>query len=803
MSNARSRLMLGSGAAALLCWTQGAHAQQAPEAKAVEAAPALPAPQDAAPPVDKAQAIDSEQNGDIVVTANKRQENLMSVPVSVTAISGDQLVSKGINDVQDLVKVTPGLSYVESGRSVPVFSLRGVGFFDVSLAARPTVSVYQDEAPIPFSIEAKGAAFDLERVEVLKGPQGTLFGQNATGGAINYIAAKPTDVLKAGVTASYARFNTADVQGYISGPITSTLNARLSLRGVRSDGWQRSQSRDDTLGAQRFAQGRLQLDWRPTDRLKVLLSASGFYDGSDTQAPQYQMFLASNPARAPLLSALASYPTTRFDPRAADWDAGQDYRSGNSYYQLNVRTDYDALDSLKITSITSYSKLAVNQLAEGDGTPIANFNARQIADIKSFSQELRASGDIGAFTYIAGLNYAKDDASVTQQIFVPYSATAFTFGGPPAPPLDAVSTNIAQHFNTQAIFFNLDYRVTDTLTFRGGVRYTAADLSYDACTVPLDASSAAAFTTLVTTVRRRFGLGPLAPQTIGQCSSINPVTLGTDRYYNKLNQENVSWRAGVDFKPVPGTLLYASVSKGYKAGSVSTVAATNDLQFTPVVQESVLAYEIGAKAKLFGNKAEITAAAFYYDYRNKQVLGRTTFEPNVFGSITALTNIPKSEIKGLEAQATIYPVRGLTLTAAGTYLDTKVKGSFINDDLLGRSVNFAGNPFPYTPKWQLVLDGAYRFPVASGTNASLGANANYRSSTTAGFGGSSVLDIDSYWLVDLRAGLDFDEGRYAVQLFGRNITNQYYWTNVARSLDNVRRYAGMPATYGIQVSTKF
>lgn len=745
----------------------------------------------------------AEQSQDIIVTANKRQESLMAVPVSVTAVTGEQLISKGIYGVQDLVKVTPGLSYVESGRSVPIFSLRGVGFFDTSVASRPTVSVYIDEAPIPFSIEAKGTAFDLERVEVLKGPQGTLFGQNATGGAINYIAAKPTDEFKAGVIASYARFNTADVQGYVSGPLTSTLNARLALRSVNSGDWQRSETRGDSLGAQRFGQGRFLLDWRPSDKLKIGLNANGFYDRSDTQAPQFLAYVPATPARTSLVPDLATYPSSSFRPRAADWDVGKDYRSHNWFYQLNLRADYDVLDALQLTSITSYSRAKIDQLAEGDGTPLTNLDARQTGRIKSFSQELRASGDIGAFSYILGLNYASDKTQQAQEIDIRYSTTAWSLGGPPLLPLDATSSGINQHFETRAIFFNLDYHISDQLTLRGGVRYTAADLDYDACAVTLTANAADGFTRLVNRVRAGLGLSPIAPLSPGQCASINPVTFGTDRYYSKLNQNNVSWRAGLDYKPVPGTLIYASVSKGYKAGSGSTPAATNDLQFSPVNQESVLAYEVGAKAKLFDRKAELTAAAFYYDYRDKQVLGRAVFEPNVFGPLNALTNVPKSNIKGAEVQLNVYPVRGLTLTAAGTYLDSRVKGDFINVDILGNSINFNGDAFPYTPKWQIVLDGDYHFPLGNGMNATLGANANYRSKTTSGFGGSNLLDIDAYWLVDLRAGVDFNEGKYSIHVFGRNVTNQYYWTNVARSVDNARRYAGTPATYGIQFSFKY
>jgi iron complex outermembrane receptor protein len=792
-SRRRARRLEGSLLAALAAFGiyTPSHAQDA-----LATAPA-PSQRPAAAPATE-DAVTSPT--DIVVTANKRAETLMSVPVSVTAVAGEQLVNKGIYNVQDLVKVTPGLSYVESGRSVPVFSLRGVGFFDQSVASRPTVSVYVDEAPIPFSIEAKGAAFDLERVEVLKGPQGTLFGQNATGGAINYIAAKPTSTFHAGATGSFGRFDAGDVQAYASGPLSSNLNGRIAVRTAQGGAWQKSYTRDDTLGTQRFTQARAILDWRPTDRLKVELNGSGWIDKSDTQAPQYIAYVPGAPALSGRVPLMASYPKAPANGRAADWDPGKRYRNDSWFYQVNLRADYEALDALAITSITSYSKARIRQLVDADGTALTNLDAEAPGDMRTLSEELRGSGDIGHLSYIVGLNYESDVVRQAQTINIPYSTVALSVN--PATPLDRLTSPLHEHFENKAVFGNLDYHVTDQITLHGGIRYTDTNLDYDACSIALSPSAAAALTTLDNSVLAKIGKQPIAPLATGVCATLNPSGT-TDRYYSSLDQTNVSWRAGVDFKPATGILLYANVSKGYKSGSAATPAATNDLQFSPAVQESVLAYEAGFKGSLFDRKVELTAAAFYYDYRNKQVLGRVVFEPNVFGAQNALTNIPKSEIAGGEAQITLYPVHGLTLTAAGTYLHSKVKSDFINSDILGATTNFRGGAFPYTPKWQLVLDGDYRFPLTESVTGLFGGNANYRSKTTAGFGGNNLLDINSYWLLDLRAGIEFGDRKYRLQLYGKNVTNTYYWTNVNRSVDNVRRYAGVPATYGIQFGVRF
>lgn len=180
---------------------------------------------------------------------------------------------------------------------------------------------------------------------------------------------------------------------------------------------------------------------------------------------------------------------------------------------------------------------------------------------------MRAAGDVGPIYYIVGLNYAADDTRVVAGIDIPYSTSAYPLGASPATLIDANNASLNQHFNTQAVFGNLDYHLTDRLTIRGAIRYTAADLHYDACSTAATVTSAAASTLIVNSARRGLGLAPIPALQIGQCTSLNPDTLDTSRYFSKLNQENVSWRTGVDFKPTSSSLLYVSVSKGFKAGS--------------------------------------------------------------------------------------------------------------------------------------------------------------------------------------------------------------------------------------------
>jgi outer membrane receptor protein involved in Fe transport len=197
-----------------------------------------------APTTDQNTAAQADREPDeIVVTANKREQNLNDVGLSVTAISGEALAERRVTSVQDIAAAIPGLKFAESGTNTPIYTLRGIGFNEESLGVYPSVSVYIDEVPLPFPVLTLRAAFDLERVEALKGPQGILFGQNATGGAINYIAAKPTRDLAYGADISYGRFNQIDGTAFISGPLGENVSARLAVAALDSDGWQRSITR--------------------------------------------------------------------------------------------------------------------------------------------------------------------------------------------------------------------------------------------------------------------------------------------------------------------------------------------------------------------------------------------------------------------------------------------------------------------------------------------------------------------------------------------------------------------------------
>ena len=754
--------------------------------------------QTVADPTNKTAALD-----EIVVTAQKRSERLLDVPLSVTAASGEQLAKQGVTQTAQLAKLVPGFTYQESNYGTPIFTIRGVGFQDGSFGAGPTVTTYIDQVPLPYPLLTRGAALDLERVEVLKGPQGTLFGQNSTGGAINYIAAKPTSDLSAGMTVGYGRFNDVSAEAFVSGPLTSTLRARVALRSEFADGWQRSLTRPgDRFGKKEFYNGRLLLDWTPNDRLSFVLNVSGWQDNSEVAAGQFQQFaplVPANPFTQFIYDDLSTAPVANRNARDADWTPGTGHQD-NTFYLVSLRGDWSISDQITLTSVTAYSKLVAHSPFDPDGVALDNFrNVVRDGLLTSFSQELRLAGTMGPLKWMLGGNYQRDIAN--QYTLLIDDATNGVLPTPTGPVYQDESAYI---FNQQptfkSVFGSLDYALTDQLTVQGSIRYTDHDRHFVGCI--MDAPVGPRGTA---TVGQGFlGLSQIlsgSPSTIGPdgCLTMNDTTFKPEKTLRRLKEDNVAWRGSINWKPDSDSLLYASVTKGYKAGNFATAPGVLASEFDPIQQESILSYEVGAKHS-FNRRIDVSGAVYYYDYKDKQLLGVATYP--VFGNLPKLVNIPKSRVWGAELEVTARPIERLRLQGGVSYVNSRVKQDpAIPLDPYGTPTSFVGEPFPNTPKWQIVGDAEYGIPLSATAQAFVGGSASYRSKSNAAFGERSEFALPSYTLIDLRAGVEWDKWR--LQVWGRNITNKYYWVNVSHILDTVARTAGMPVTYGATLGYRF
>ena len=760
---------------------------------------------------------------EIVVTAQKREESINDVAMSVQAATGDQLTKLGVTDTSQLTKLVAGFSAAPSDYGTPVYSIRGVGFQDTSLAASPTVSVYVDEAPLPFSIMSLGATLDLERVEVLKGPQGTLFGSNATGGAVNYIAAKPTRDFAAGFDATYGRFNAIDLQGFVSGPVTETLSMRAAIRTEQADGWQKSFTHGGSMGARDFTTGRIAFLWEPSDATRALLTLSAFRDASETPAGQLYGISALN-ANTQIPAGLVNYPLAPNNNRAADWgpcvnvdpvltNSGvlglpheprdcSGYKRDNTFYSGALRLDHDLSDDLTLTSLSSYARFDRDQPLDGDGTVYRNYESLQRGHLNVLYQELRVSGRFGeGGNFIVGANYEYDDTWDNFLQTYPQSSSATIFGAylGPTRPLNRQKTH------TYAVFGNVEAPVSETLTVQAGLRYTKQARHFYGCGSDAGDGSWAQGGQTIQNYLLFVAGSPLAGTGVnpgaGQCGTTGPASnnFTPQLTFDNLTEDNVSWRVGLNWRPADDMLVYANVSKGYKSGSFPTVATASYVQLAPATQESLLAYEAGVKAGLLDRTLQLNAAIFYYDYKDKQILG--SLNDFVFGALPALVNVPKSHVMGFEVNATWQPIRGLTIRPTVSYADSEIDGQFVNFNWLARQQDFTGEAFPVAPKWQANLDVEYTWPLQGEMDAFVGANLNHQGKTNSGFGEWEELRIPSYTLLDLRAGVE--TGPWRFQVWGRNVTDKWYWNRASPTNDVLVRYTGMPATWGATLTWRF
>jgi len=850
------------------------------------------------------------QEGDsteIIVTANKRSENIAKVGLTITAMSGETMQERKVVSLEDVTSIVPGLVYTPSTTNTPIFTLRGVGFNESSLGVYPAVSVYIDQAPLPFPVLASHTAFDLERVEVLKGPQGTLFGQNSTGGAINYIAAKPTSSWQAGGEIGYGRFNQVDGNAFISGPLSDTVRVRISSAALHSGDWQTSYTRRDTNGHQSYVAGRFLLDWDASEKLKFSLNVNGWVDKSQPQAQQLIAIhetvanaggpadpFSADPVNDPnrnffspplngQVSAQLGYPFSPFNPRAADWstrmlDPGTvvpsngdgtinnasagysdfDPWSDRKFWQTALRGDLDITDDITLTSLTSYSHYTQQQQTDGDGMYLVAYDLqRGEGAIKSFSQELRlANNPSNAFRWLLGGNFEKSKTYEDQ--YLRYYSNSNYYA--PNLYINSSGETLNQNIRNVAFFASLEYSITETLTLKAAGRYTESRIrarnfaytgpsgnvdklfnilgglsglpftpigpndSYTLNGIPVDASG--------NLIPLSKDLTILSPMSQGGALGLGVPGFPMEAV---LKQNNTSWRFGLDWQANPSLLLYANVSRGYKAGSFPALAAASYVTALPVTQESVTAFEAGFKASMMDKMVQINAAAFYYDYKDKQVRGKL-FDL-VFGTLDTLVNIPKSRIWGLEADVSIRPVDGLTISLAGTYLNSKIK-EFVGYDIFGGVDNanyspgqsnvedLSGNPLPYTPKWSGSFNIDYKFDTGGSGTPFVGLSLNAKSGQDAAIGGGvSTLPINNptkqnryriapgvglypytikgYATLDVRAGYEAEDGRWRVMFWGKNVTNKYYWTAVIPSSDSSARFAGRPATYGVTFGFKF
>lgn len=803
-------------------------------------------------------AAESGDNGlaEIIVTAQKRSESANAVALSITAATGDELLRAGVRSTDDLVKIVPSLTVAKSQSNTPIYTLRGVGFQSQNLTSTSPVGIYVDEVAYAYPYMASNVAFDLERVEVLKGPQGTLFGRSTTGGVVNYIIAKPKDTTSGSVSIEGGSYGRIGGQAHITGPLGANLSYRLAGNVENSStGWQRSVTRPtDRLGKiERYAV-RGSLLWQPTTDFEALFSASYWKDNSDTQAPQATGYVPGNPQFADPRVAASLIPNPT-DARLADWTplsyqptkarVRPAFKADGEFYGLSLRLNYKLSESVTLTSLTSYGDVKRNDVTSVDGVATEILTNINPGRVKSFSQELRLSGDTGQIKWLIGGSYS-DDRLKEDVIAETYDASAAigiralgtllkvnpalvaNILGVPAPAqpgfiaLAGINTaaytvpQLQDGFHTNdfglrgraksyGLFANSEFKLSDQLALNLGARYSKNTATNTGCVFDLGRGGNEAFAAFLGTLILR---QPVAI-TPGQCLTLKNDFSGFSPTINgRLSEDNLSFRGSLNWTPRPGMLGYVSFSRGYKAGGFPALPANVAAQLDPVTQERLDAYELGVKATLFDRRVQLNAATFYYDYKDKQVYAK--IPDIIFGTLNRLMNVPKSEVYGLEADLTVAVADGLQLRGAATYAHSKIK-KFSGFDDTGAPRDFAGARLTYTPEWSFVGAIDYSHPINDNLQAQFNLSANYQSETNGRFVGGNATaaqrTADKQFVIKARTIFDSTIGigneKWKAELFARNLFNTYYWTTADSQLDTVFRFAGMPRTFGGRVTVNF
>jgi iron complex outermembrane receptor protein len=772
---------------------------------------------------------------EIVVTAQRRAESINDVGMSIQAIDAESLEALRVTSVRDLTTIVPSFTVSQSYQGVPTYTLRGIGFNTINLSATSTVGTYVDEVAYAYPIMNTGPLMDLERVEVLKGPQGTLYGRNTTAGLINFITAKPTDDFQAGATAEVGNYETYNINGFISGPLTETISARLALSSQNSgEGWQESNSRSERLGEIKKNGARLSLAFDPGENTHIDFSATYWRNETDTVAGQgigFTPATAASPFNAPGLVNYVAGNQPR-EATNADWapeavrganiGTGLGFqgplREDNPFTGLKLRLDQNLAETVRLVSLTSYNDFERDALSDWSGVPYEILLQHTTGTIESIAEDLHIEGGDDSMHWLVGGYYANDkivdgnrtllgqNANVTliRTVGQPLLATPFNCCG-------YTSTDLSQAFrsyedighietNTWSVFANGDWRLNEALRLNAGVRYTEDEQKYHGCSRDFNGN----MLPNVNVVNRALYLQTYgvfaAPISQGQCNTFDPTTGTFGEVRSTLDEDNLAWRVSLDWNVADQTLMYLSASRGAKAGTTPINAANLARQNAPVKQELLTAYELGLKSTLAQNRVQLNLSGFFYDYQDKQI--STYFADPIYTALARLDNVPKSAAYGVEGELTWSPSRSLTLAASALWLHTEIQ-DYIGTNAAGQPQNFDGAEFIYSPEFQGSLSVIFDHEITDALGLQVTLNTRYQSESNTIFEDLPLYALPSYGLVNASIGLHGRDDRWSVTLWGRNLADEYSWSAVASNANVVVRFPNPPLTYGATLGFKF
>lgn len=831
--------------------------------------------------------------GEIVVTATKRSENLQNVPVAVSAVTSEALQAKGVFGTSDLNNVLPNLQVSSPyGEQQPNFSVRGIGVgTEFNANAASPVGVYFDEVYQAFRASHGQQLYDLNQVEVVRGPQGTLYGRNTTGGAINFITHAPGLRGNEGyLTVGYGTYDRLNAEGAIeltgaedrfgvriagtyvnSDPyIHNRLAAGLNTSAAGGASGLNRTSGMDPGGVETYG-GRITIRFKPVDAVDLKLKVYGARSKGGTEAPiptgqsktsDVINYTSPNFILGGLFSALAPaglVPTSysqsgnglSLNEVQSDSIGTATTKSGGVVFDAR----FELSSALKLISVTGYDDGRYQQSPETecDATPLRLCTIGFDSKFHAFNQDVRLDYNGGAFKAIAGAYYGRDvitsdntpdffnfTSDIRAALGLPssYFNPGGAFNGT-ALSASSLPTGIRarQHFRqirtSYAIYGEASYQIAPTVKITAGLRYTKDKNTFrDGITTYYDDAGTARLIT-VSNFQQNGAFAPYFLQPVYNEAGVQvipsfqalgiPVPSGLDR---EGSSGRLSGRAIIDWKPADHVLVYASYSRGYRAGTFNGLAygSANQVYFVP--PETVDAFELGLKSRFWDNRAQFNLSTFYYKYKGQQGL---VVDTTATANLTSLNG----KLYGLEAEFTLKPVDSLTLYASLGLLHSEYDdGACPSNPALipnfpaqlgscvvssGGPVSVAGNPFPYAAKssgsfafdWVPVDDGDRKLTLHGDANYTghfhYDAFGNYSRGPLPAVASGKFADGEGdYWVVNGR--VTYTMGRVSLAVWGKNLTNTVYYPfgiSLENLFGNGYRVRALPRTAGIEATIRF
>ncbi|GLP96640.1 TonB-dependent receptor [Paraferrimonas sedimenticola] len=793
----------------------------------------------------------------IEVTAQKRVERIQDVGISITAINGDELEDLGAFQASAITEFIPNMEMAWSEDSgIPIFVIRGVGLQDYNTNNTPNTAVVVDDVYQPYGIYTAFSMFDTERVEVLKGPQGGLYGRNSTGGAVSFTSKKPEmGTTEANAAVDFGNYNTINVRAGASLPLGDIAAIRVALQTDNSDGYYYNTFLNRNQGGKDKQQARVTLSLEPTENFRADVRYTYGRDKTEASIPEVVGLLDPNASWEGPLFGLPGLPPMNIpynpdgtiawcDPvvntgipdstcinmnRAAP--DGDPYRGADA----RVHPNDDRFDSLSLNiawdfgnhslaSITNQSKMQFKHrngigsvgLGPGqdqDGWEQASRDYGRInggdlnemyvtqynSDTKSWSQELRLlSNYSGDFNWMLGAVYAQDDIDELRSCSFAANLYADWIQFP-----GCGTMAYRQETKVASAYAQIDYSITETLSTTIDFRYTHEKKDYMGDVFVNDG-------TWICTVN---GLNTTDPNNPAYCANFiawDPDTGLYDLARNnqaKYDEKDPSWKVNLDWKVTPETLLYASVGSTFKSGGFFGGFLTNPNAIRPYKPERNNGVELGFKSTIENARLQINGALFSYDYKNFQSQLQEV-DPASGATFNGLRNLGDVKMAGAELDLRWLPTDAWDLRAAVGLLDTKVDkvAEFESDNIgitsiFGEVQNVEGNELNNAPKFSANLIARYNFNLSSNLGGFVQVDASYKDDYWLSISNEPIHKQKGYGLVNARAEIFSPSDNWSVAIWGRNLSGEAYRTTFyLDGLDSGYSEYNAPRTYGVTLA---